>query len=222
MNNFNILVGALLFVATGATSVSAASIRVIDGDTIDLGHVRYRLHGIDAPEVGQRCKRGDGSEWACGQVALQRMEELVQGNEVRCDARDTDMYGRVIAVCTAAGKQINAEMITSGMAWAFRKYSLDYVDLEDQAKLRHIGIWQAPNVAAWDYRTHKWEAATAEAPQEGCPIKGNINRQHEKIYHAPWSKDYEKTRIDGSKGERWFCSEAEAIAAGWRAPAFGR
>jgi len=49
------------------------------------------------------------------------------------------------------------------------------------------------------------------------PIKGNINAKGEKIYHAPWSKHYAATKIDTSKGERWFCSEAEAKAAGWRA-----
>jgi len=49
------------------------------------------------------------------------------------------------------------------------------------------------------------------------PIKGNINAKGEKIYHALWSKHYAATKIDTSKGERWFCSEAEAKAAGWRA-----
>jgi type II secretory pathway predicted ATPase ExeA len=51
-----------------------------------------------------------------------------------------------------------------------------------------------------------------------CLIKGNINRNGEKIYHAPGTPSYDLTRIDESKGERWFCSEDEATAAGWRAP----
>ena len=50
------------------------------------------------------------------------------------------------------------------------------------------------------------------------PIKGNINAKGEKIYHARWSKHYARTKIDESKGERWFFTEAEAKAAGWRAP----
>lgn len=132
------------------------------------------------------------------------------------------MYGRVIAVCIADGRNVNTEMISSGLAWAFRKYSMDYADLEEVAKSTRVGIWQAPTETAWVYRTHKWDTATVASPQANCPIKGNINRKHEKIYHAPWSKDYAKTKIDVDKGERWFCSEAEAIAAGWRPPAFGR
>ena len=50
----------------------------------------------------------------------------------------------------------------------------------------------------------------------GCRIKGNISSKGERIYHVPGGKWYDKTGIDVSKGERWFCTEAEASAAGWR------
>jgi endonuclease YncB( thermonuclease family) len=211
---------ALFLLATAADAESF--LRVIDGDTIDLDHVRYRLHGIDAPEAGQNCKTPDGGEWACGQAALHKIEGLVLGKKVTCEPKGNDLYGRVIAICSADGVVINEAMISSGMAWAFRKYSEDYVTLEDEAHAKRVGIWQAPTETAWVYRTHKWDTETVASPQANCPIKGNINRKHEKIYHAPWSKDYGKTRIDTSKGERWFCTEAEAVAAGWRPPAFGR
>lgn len=49
-----------------------------------------------------------------------------------------------------------------------------------------------------------------------CVIKGNISRTGERIYHVPGQRDYDKTIITESKGERWFCTEAEAVAAGWR------
>ena len=63
--------------------------------------------------------------------------------------------------------------------------------------------------------------STTPAPvtgeSESCLIKGNISvATGEKIYHVPGQRDYEKTVITQSKGERWFCSEAEAVAAGWR------
>lgn len=64
----------------------------------------------------------------------------------------------------------------------------------------------------------RWERAAAASPRPGCPIKGNINRDGERIYHTPWSPWYERVQIDESQGERWFCDEAEAEAAGWRAP----
>lgn len=49
-----------------------------------------------------------------------------------------------------------------------------------------------------------------------CRIKGNINRDGQHIYHIPDDRWYDRTRIDRLQGERWFCSEAEARAAGWR------
>jgi hypothetical protein len=60
-------------------------------------------------------------------------------------------------------------------------------------------------------------AVATMAPPGRCPIKGNIS-QNGRIYHVPGSPSYDGTKIDESAGERWFCSEAEARAAGWRAP----
>jgi hypothetical protein len=77
-------------------------------------------------------------------------------------------------------------------------------------------IWQSESQLAWEYRADRWSRAVAEA-SEGCPIKGNISKKGERIYHTPWSPAYAKTRIDESRGERCFCDEAGAIAAGWRA-----
>ena len=56
--------------------------------------------------------------------------------------------------------------------------------------------------------------------REGCMIKGNINSKGDHIYHCPRWRDYDKTEIDEEKGERWFCTEEEARAAGWRAPKY--
>lgn len=56
----------------------------------------------------------------------------------------------------------------------------------------------------------------SSAPSQNCNIKGNINSKKEKIYHMPGQVNYDTTKIDTSKGERWFCSEAEAQQAGWR------
>ena len=60
-------------------------------------------------------------------------------------------------------------------------------------------------------------AAAKLPPNPQCPIKGNINAKGERIYHVPGGKSYDATSIAVSEGERWFCSESEAVAAGWRA-----
>jgi hypothetical protein len=62
------------------------------------------------------------------------------------------------------------------------------------------------------------DGAAPPSSCDGLLIKGNINAQAERIYHVPGSSSYDENAIDESKGERWFRTESEARAAGWRAP----
>jgi hypothetical protein len=56
-----------------------------------------------------------------------------------------------------------------------------------------------------------------DQPRAGCEIKGNISfRTGEKIYHLPGQQYYDKTVIEPAQGERWFCTEAEALSNDWR------
>lgn len=192
----------------------SGKVRVIDGDTVDIDGVRIRLEGIDAPETGQRCARRLIGSWACGAVATEALTRLVEGKAVRCDPRGVDKYNRLLAVCFADGRDINAWMVREGLAWAFVRYSQAYVAEEAAARASRIGIWQADTQTAWDYRARKWATAEDKAPQ-GCAIKGNVTKNG-RIYHMPWSPWYPQIHIDQEKGKRWFCSEAEALAAGWR------
>ena len=59
-------------------------------------------------------------------------------------------------------------------------------------------------------------AAAQTSSGAQCPIKGNISSKGERIYHPPGCRYYNSTLIDPKRGERWFCSEQEAVAAGWR------
>lgn len=199
----------LVFAVVATTAV--AEVRIVDGDTLELDGTVYRLNGIDAPEHGQRC-----GTWNCGAEATDALVEIVKGRRVTCDPIASDGYGRVIATCYANGTDIGGTLIDKGLAWAFSRYSTDYVDEETAAKGRSIGIWSGNYLPPWDFRESQWKRAAHQAPG-GCPIKGNISRNG-RIYHAPWSPWYARTRISAAKGERWFCSEAETVAAGWRAP----
>lgn len=51
---------------------------------------------------------------------------------------------------------------------------------------------------------------------DSCAIKGNINKQGEKIYHLPDCTKYADITVNTKMGERWFCSTAEAETAGWK------
>jgi endonuclease YncB( thermonuclease family) len=188
--------------------------RVVDGDTLDVGEARVRLEGIDAPEAGQSCKRKWVGAWACGAEATAALARAVDGKAIVCEQRGVDKYGRTLGVCFADGRDINAMMVRQGYAWAFVKYSTSYVKEETAAKAESRGIWQGPSVPAWEYRHQRWAAVEAQAPN-GCAIKGNITRNG-KIYHMPWSPWYAQIKMEPEKGKRWFCTEAEALAAGWR------
>lgn len=216
---------ALVMLPLAATSATAAQppahisgpASVTDGDTFDIGSVVIRLHGIDAPEAGQSCERRDGSRWDCGTQAANVLAGLVEGKDVDCEALDRDPYNRIVARCTAGGRDVNTEMIRAGYAFAFIRYSADFVPEEREARAKGVGIWSGKVEAPWEYRADRWERAAAAAPRKGCPIKGNIAKDGTRIYHTPWSPWYSRTKISTTKGERWFCDEAEALKAGWRA-----
>ncbi len=138
--------------------------------------------------------------------------ELLADAALSCEALDRDAYGRIVALCSADGVDIGTTMVTEGLAWAFIEYSDDYAELEATTRETGTGIWQAPTQTAQAYRADRWARAVAAAPG-GCPIKGNVNGD-ERIYHTPWSAYYSRVKMNADAGERWFCDEAAAQAAG--------
>lgn len=196
----------------------AGQINVFDGDTLEIGPVLIRLHGVDAPEKTQRCKTATGTTWRCGLAAVQRVRTLIEGQDISCEALDRDPYGRIISRCFVGGHDIGEALIADGLAWAFTEYSDDYVSVEGEARAAATGVWEAETQTPWDFRDDKWNCALVNAPDGKCPIKGNISpgKKKRKIYHTPWSPNYSNTKIKAEDGERWFCDEAEALAAGWR------
>ena len=187
-------------------------VRVIDGDTLEISGERVRLFGIDAPEHDQRCTDAAGRPWACGTRATEALRDLVQGRAVRCSGEEQDRYGRLVARCTVAGRDLGAAMVRDGMAFAYRRYSLDYVAEEGRAKAARRGIWAG---AAENPAEVRAGARPVQAAPKGCAIKGNISSRG-RIYHLPDDRSYARTRINTATGERWFCTEAAARAAGWR------
>ena len=194
-------------------------VRVLDGDTVDIGRTRVRLRGIDAPESRQSCV-ADGRIWPCGERATQALASRIGSRTVSCEERDRDRYGRSVGVCRAAGEDVNAWMVRQGWALAYRRYSRAYVADESAARDARRGMWRGDFVKPWDWRRGERLAGarvpSKKASGESCRIKGNIGRNGSRIYHVPAGQFYERTRISIARGERWFCTEAEARAAGWR------
>mgnify|MGYP006273720205 CR=1 FL=1 len=204
--------------AVANPSVIDGTPRVVDGDTLDVGGHVVRIHGIDAPEAAQRCPGGPPRLRACGDVAARALTALVNGERTRCEVGGFDGYDRAIATCFVDGVDVGRALVRDGLAMAFVRYSDDYAEDEAQAREANRGLWRTDWQAPWDFRVQRWQSATQQAPK-GCPIKGNISQDGDRIYHTPWgSQWYGRTRISPGKGERWFCSEREALDAGWRAP----
>ena len=201
-------------VTVPSPGVVSGPAHVIDGDTIDISGTRIRLEGIDAPEAGQTCQTAQGETWSCGTAATREMVHMTRDQTVDCHSRGLDKYGRLLAICFVGALDINAEMVKRGYAWAFVRYSRQYVAEEAAARALHAGIWQGPAMPAWDYRAQRWTVVAVAAP-EGCAIKGNISASG-RIYHMPWSPWYDKVSMKPDAGKRWFCTESEALAAGWR------
>jgi micrococcal nuclease len=130
---------------------------------------------------------------------------------------EANRYGRLLRFVFAGGIFVNSELVRLGLARAMSyppdvSCDAEFRSAESEARAARRGLWGIAESLTFaegsggDYPT----------PPAGCRIKGNINAGGEKIYHVPGGKYYDQTVIEPGKGERWFCSEAEALAAGWR------
>ncbi|QKC99980.1 thermonuclease family protein [Mesorhizobium sp. NZP2298] len=201
---------------------------VIDGDTVEIAGQRIRFNGIDAPESRQYCDDAKGFEYACGRRAAQALDEfLAASRPLRCSFVGRDRYGRLVGNCDRAdGRSVQRWLVEQGLALDWPRYSNGTFAAEQgTAKAAHRGLWQGRFDQPWDWRAvnaDKVETVSEQSPGfgllgSGCNIKGNISvNSGDHIYHLPGQEHYAETVISTGKGERWFCSEAEARAAGWR------
>ncbi|MFK7752916.1 MAG: thermonuclease family protein [Sedimentitalea sp.] len=193
----------------------SGAVRVIDADTWDVGGQRVRLFGIDAPELSQTCTNATGGDWPCGRWASEQVRVQYNGRNADCDQITIDRYQRIVAVCNVGGQDVARLMVQTGLAFAYRKYAMDYDLDEKRAVVDAIGLHAGQVERPAEFRAQK-ARVTTPPPKIGCDIKGNISASGTQIYHVPGQDHYSRTRISERKGERWFCSEAQAKAAGWR------
>ena len=186
----------------------------VGGDLVRVAGTTVKLAGIEAPERQQSC--GTGSKrYRCGEAAHTALGRLVNGRTLTCSLSGNDSAGRPLATCTRGSTDISSELVRQGHVFAESGLFASYSGLERQARDAKAGIWaagEADRPAA--FRAKAWEEAKKRAP-DGCPIKGLVTGG-ERVYVLPWSPDYDRGRIQKARGERWFCSEREAEAAGFK------
>jgi endonuclease YncB( thermonuclease family) len=130
---------------------------VIDGDTIRLADGdKVRIFGIDAPEHDQECNH-EGVAYACGLDAAQHLRSMIEQRTVACIARAVDRYHRTVASCSIDGKDVGAEMVLSGHAIEFRRYTSAYDGEEMAARNAKRGLWAGQFADPSDFRRAKHE-----------------------------------------------------------------
>jgi endonuclease YncB( thermonuclease family) len=128
---------------------------VIDGDTIEIRGERIRLDAIDAPESSQLCLDAAAKRYRCGQKSAFALADMIARSVVWCEPKGRDRYKRIIAVCFKGETNLNSWMVAQGWAVAFRKYGIDYIAQEDEARLARRGIWAGSFEMPWDWRARK-------------------------------------------------------------------
>jgi endonuclease YncB( thermonuclease family) len=121
---------------------------VVDGDTIKLDGTTYAdLGHRRAGEEAGLCRWLDG--WREGD---RRHARACEGRTITCEAKATHRYGRTVALCRADGLELGAELVSAGMAWAFTRYSSDYISQERAAIGGRLGVHSHDCEKAWDWR----------------------------------------------------------------------
>ena len=183
-----------------ATETPAASqVRVIDADTVDVDGARYRLLGIDAPEARQTC-RAWGRTWDYGAAATEALMSRAQG--MTCEGGDTDRFGRTVGVCSSGGEDLNAWLVASGWALAYRQFSDEYVNEEEQARSNRRGVHRGEFVEPWDWRQgERLEgedtfAAIASGPLDVAALADRMLRGDDAGVYAHWLDDSVFAMVD--------------------------
>jgi|AntRauTorckE6833_2_1112554.scaffolds.fasta_scaffold04841_3 micrococcal nuclease len=190
---------------------------VVDGDTLDLeNEVRVRLIGIDTPERTE-----------CGYAeAREFLVELVDKQPVRIekDISGADIYGRLLRyvylpsdTSQADDVLVNESLLRAGHARTLaiapdNRYRDLFASAQDEAKRAGRGMWGACDM----YQTPQERQADSQPTDPACIIKGNISaKSFGRTYFVPGCPNYNRVKVDINKGEQYFCSEAEAQAAGF-------
>jgi len=143
----------LLFFFISST-LYAQNIKILDGDTIHIEKVKYRFHGIDAPEISQICKVNN-KNIKCGELSKQKLIEKIGNKKVNCKKVAIDRYKRVVAECFVNNDSLSKYLVTNGYAFAYRRYSKKFVEDENFAKKNKLGLWSMDFQYPWDYRRNK-------------------------------------------------------------------
>jgi endonuclease YncB( thermonuclease family) len=222
---WTLLLGLLVVLASGGAWVAAGPrlATVIDGDTIEVDGETVQLYGIDAPELGQLCRR-DGLTWHCGRDAAADLQKRIDlgGGQVECQPPpEPGRSGKSVfpeRSCKIGSEDLALVMVETGNALAITDGGPGYRDAQAYAKGAGIGVWRGAFDPPWAWRAMQQNDPVAWQAAADCLVKGRIEPDGERVYYVPLDPAYPKIELDPDRGERVFCSDEEASQAGWRRP----
>ncbi len=204
----------------GQAEITGAA-RVIDADTLEIAGQRIRLGGIDAPEMSEYCVDTQGKRWRCGVWATEAARDMIGQRVLRCVDLGQRSYDRIVGRCYLDGRDLGVKLIEAGAARPCLRFARgqgrerDYIAAERVGLAAGAGIYGGPlNPVAGFCKVDRPRQVAQIVPSGDCVIKGNVSANG-RIYHMPGQRDYDRVTMRGAE-TRWFCSEAEARAAGWR------
>jgi len=131
------------------------NVTVIDGDTLLIEEVKIRLAGIDAPELGQRCRSMTNIEWPCGLDAKRMLAGKIGGKPVSCRKLHLDESDHPTATCAASsGDDLSAAMVRAGYALSVGPEHQYLVD-EAAARVAGAGMWSGSFQTPWEWRAQQ-------------------------------------------------------------------
>lgn len=141
----------LIFFLSATVSADTKKVKVIDGDTIHIGTIKYRLFGIDAPEIKQICEK-DNKKIECGILAKDFLKNKIGDKIPSCITKNKDRHQRFVAECFIGNESLSRFMVREGYAIAYSHYSKDFIEDEKFAKKNKLGIWSMSFQTPSEYR----------------------------------------------------------------------
>ena len=145
------LIGILILGLLFSDPSLANNLKVIDGDTIVLNGEKIRFSGIDTPELKQTCLKNN-EKVSCGMLAKKLLVKKIGNNTPICIGKKKDFYKRTLAECFVNGESLSKFLVRSGYAFAYRKYSTKFIEDENYAKTKKLGMWSMTFQYPWDFR----------------------------------------------------------------------
>ena len=143
----------LLFISCLSEAL-ANDVKIIDGDTININGEKIRFFGIDAPEIEQECTK-KGKIIKCRLIAKEVLSNKIGNNMPVCVKKGVDRYKRTVAECFINNISLSKFLVINGYAFAYKKYSKQYVYHEKRAKILKKGLWSMNFEFPWKYRKKK-------------------------------------------------------------------